>query len=193
MEEAWPETFALTAGELPADPEAVRAMVLAAGRRSQRLVVSGPLRLGAAALRLLSEAATHLVEIDWTLAGEPPWPVRTTVHLPPPGGGADTAARKYAALWREQHRYGLCTYRRGPGFVRIRDIRPGGPHLRILVDGPWAETFDALLTEAADPVGDRRRQLLGELTGAGLTVALGDNRHILPVRLRRWPIPYTDV
>jgi len=51
-----------------------------------------------AALRLLTEAIARQVRWDWALADEPPWPVRTLVHLPPraarparPPGGTRTS------------------------------------------------------------------------------------------------------
>jgi hypothetical protein len=193
--EAWPET--LTLG--PEDLDRGRGSIGAAVARSQRLELSSPLRLGTdssrdlAALRFLTKAAVHMAGLSWTLAVEPPWPVRTLVHLPPPGDGADPIARKYAAQWRRDHRYGLCTYRRGPGFVRIRDVRPGGPHLRVTVDDPWADVFGTLVAAAADVADGPGRQLLDELVAAGLAVAVGTVTHVLPFRLRRWPIPYTAV
>jgi len=185
----WPETLTLTPDDLG------RTAIETSVARAQRLELSAPLRFGEdpyrdlAALRFLSEAAGQLAGVGWTLAGEPPWPVRTLVHLPPPDGGADPIAGEYAAQWRRDHRYGLCTYRLGPGFVRIRDVRPGGPHLRVVIDGPWADAFGAAVADAEG----RARQLLDELVEADLAVTVGASTHVLPVRLRRWPIPYTAV
>jgi Family of unknown function (DUF5825) len=169
-----------------------------AERASQRLRVAAPLRLGldpaadAAALRLLTEAISRQVPVEWELATEPPWPIRTLVHLPPPGEAADPAARRYADQWRGLHRFGLCTYRRGPGFIRIRDLRPGGPHSRVVVDGPWAERFEALAAATADITAAPFRPLLEELLGAGLAIRLGERYHVLPFRPRRWPVPFLD-
>jgi hypothetical protein len=160
---------------------------------SQRLRLAGPLELDTrnslAALRVLTEATARLVRLDWTLAGEPPWPVRMLVHLVPPNLGTDPAARRYADRWRQDHRFGLCTYRLGPGFVRMRDVRPGGPPRRILITGPFAGTFAALTTGDSD---ERTGQLVDELVDAGLALRLGDSVHVLPTRLRRWPTPHPD-
>jgi hypothetical protein len=191
--EAWPETLTLGPDELASRHGHVGLAIA----RSQRLKVSVPLRLGTdpsrdlAALRFLTEAAVQMADLTWTLSGAPPWPVRTLVHLPPPGDGADPIAQRYAAQWRREHRYGLCTYRVGPGFVRIRDVRPGGPHLRVVVDGPWADVFGFLVTEDAEVIDGPGRQLQDELVAAGLALAVGTVTHVLPCRLRRWPIPYT--
>jgi hypothetical protein len=189
---SWPETLTVLAGE--PGPEAVAR----AERASQRLRLAAPLGLGrdpaadVAALRLLTEAIARQVPVDWSLAAEPPWPVRSLVHLPPPRGATGPAARRYADQWRELHRFGLCTYRRGPGFVRIRDLRPGGPHRRVIVEGPWADRFEALAAATADAAAPAFRRLLGELVDAGLAIRLGDRYQVLPFRPRRWPVPFLD-
>jgi hypothetical protein len=100
--------------------------------------------------------------------------------------------RDFAARWRRSHRFGQCTYRRGPGFVAIRDIRPEGPHRRVLIEAEWAYAFITLLAgeRPADPLA---AELLDELVRADLAVRLATGHHVLPVRLHRWPIPYNDV
>lgn len=195
--DTWPEVLVVGLDDLLDEPTAGHRAVEEAAARSQRLELSAPVRLGDdpghdhALLRFLTDVAEHLTDLDWTLAGEPPWPVRTFVHLPPPRDGADRSAREYAARWRSDHRVGLCTYRLGPGFVRIRDVRPDGPHLRVLIDGRWAEAFATVMGEGA--IDGAGRQLLDDLTAAGLATTVGATTHVLPVHLRRWPIPYTSI
>jgi hypothetical protein len=189
---SWPDTLTVLTGK--SGPEAVAR----AERASQRLRLAAPLSLGrdpaadVAALRLLTEAIARQVPVDWALADEPPWPVRTLVHLPPPRGVTGPAARRYADQWRELHRFGLCTYHRGPGFVRVRDLRPGGPNRRVMVDDPWAGRFEALAAATADAADPAFGRLLAELTGAGLAIRLGGQYQVLPFRPRRWPVPFLD-
>lgn len=190
-----PETLTLAVESLLADPAAGPETVALADGMTQRLCLAGSLDLAGdprdvlAALRFLTEATARLVPLEWTLAGEPLWPVRTLVHLAPPSGGSDPAARRYAKLWQRDHDFGLCTFRRGPGFVRMRDVRPGGPPRRIMITEPWIGTFDALLSGGSD---DRTDQLVDELVGNGLALRLGGSVHVLPTRLRRWPTPHPD-
>jgi hypothetical protein len=185
---SWPEALAIEA------PLGEREIAAAAASR-QSLVLMAPVRLGvdaptdASVLTFLSEAASWMVPVDWTLVGVPPWPLRTTVHLPPPVRGADPEAERHISAWRERHRFGLCTYRRGPGFARLLDIRPDGPHQRVLIDGAWTAAFDALLAAPRSPVEDSAARLLDELTEAGLALRLDDHHHVLPIRRRRAPIP----
>jgi hypothetical protein len=189
-----PDTVTVSLGDL-GDPEAGPSAIAEAGRTRRRVVLVGAARFGAdpvtdiALLRFLSEASGRLAELDWTLDGVPPWPVRTLVHLLPPASDSGGKAAEFAARWREEHRFGLCVYRRGPGFTRIRDVRPGGPHRDVLIEEPWAAVFDGLAAGAVTPGDDRSRRLLDELTGAGLALRSGELHHLLPFRRRRAPIP----
>jgi len=192
----WPAPAVIPAAEALRDPERT---VRAAERGGLGLTIAEPLDLGAehiadGALRLLGEATSRFVDLRWELRGEPPWPLRTLVHLCPPAHAADAAGRRFAQRWREEHRFGQCTYRRGPGFVAVRDVRPDGTRQRALLDDPWVDTFDALVSDATQPVDPAGVQLLGELVDAGLAVRLGVGKHaVLPYRMRRHPIPYDAI
>ena len=190
-----PDTVTVTLDDLCADPATGLAALSAAERTRRGVALAGVARFGAgpaadvALLRFLSAATSRLTDLHWTLGGAPPWPVRALVHLVPPRHDAGAAAAEFAGQWREGHRFGLCAYRRGPGFARVRDVRPGGPHRDILVGEPWAALFDGLAADAATPADDRSRQLLEELASAGLAVRLGEFHHLLPFHRRRAPIP----
>lgn len=61
----------------------------------------------------------------------------------------------------------------------------------VLIEGAWAEAFIAL---AEGTVYDARsKRLLDDLVEAGSAVSSPAGHHLLPTRLSRWPIPYTDV
>jgi Family of unknown function (DUF5825) len=190
-----PDTVTVTLDDLSADPATGLSVLSAAEHTRRRVALTGAARFGAdpaadvALLRFLSAATSRLTDLSWTLGGVPPWPVRTVVHLLPPGLDTGGATAEFAGRWREGYRFGLCAYRRGPGFARVRDVRPGGPHHNILVDEPWAALFDALAGDAVTPPDDQSRQLLEELAGAGLALRLGELHHLLPFHRRRAPIP----
>lgn len=158
--------------------------------RGQRLVIAEPFTFGgnddSRMLALLAIASTRLIDIDWQLSSVPPWPVRTLVHLPPPRSGISCADQ-----WRASYRFGLCAYRRGPGFVQIRDVRPDGEHIRVRMDGEWAEAFETLTTGTS--ALSKSERLLADLIDAGLALSLLDGHHVPPTRLRRWPIPFSSV
>ncbi|RZS45150.1 hypothetical protein EV193_1011037 [Herbihabitans rhizosphaerae] len=182
--ELWPDHLVVPAAELTV--ARARGVVRRAQAFARRLVITDPLSFGErapAVLRLLTDATARRVPLEWTLGGEPPWPVRTLVHLTPPAGRGE-----YARRWRDGHRAGLCCYRVGPGFVRVRDLRPDGEHRDVLITGALANRFVALAEDAAAD-----EALLADLVDTGLAVRVDEGHHVLPHRLLRWPIPHTEI
>uniref|UniRef100_UPI003F491148 DUF5825 family protein n=1 Tax=Actinomadura sp. CA-154981 TaxID=3240037 RepID=UPI003F491148 len=190
-----PET--LPADHALTDPAIIGELVDTARADAQQLRLIRPARLGAdpatdaALLGLLTEAAGQMVHLHWVLDGEQPWPLRTVVHLPPPAAAAENSA--FVTRWQRSHRLGQCTYRRGPDFVLIRDVRPEGPHRRVLIEAEWAHAFTTLL-DGRPPAEPSTKNLLDGLIAADLAIPLAATiHHILPIRLHKWPIPYNDV
>ncbi|MDQ7809109.1 DUF5825 family protein [Amycolatopsis sp. A133] len=180
----WPPTAIVELGELSGDTVLDRVpRAVAAG---QSLALAEPIRFGpdarrdAMLLRLLSVAAGHLLPVGWALSGRLPFSVRQVVHLPPPRPSADAAVTS----WRREHQAGLCTYRFGPGFVSITDLRPGGHRSSITVPGEWVPAFTALADD-----GKADTTLFASLAAADLAVRTGPHDAVLlPCRPRRWPV-----
>jgi hypothetical protein len=200
----------MTTVTLPADPTgpADPAGQLDLAAWSLRPVtLPEPLEFGRSAerdlalLRFLREATSHAVRLRWTLVGQPSFPLDTHVHLVPPSGGGDAPSRAYAARWGVGYRYGSFYYRRGPGLVVVKDVRPGVEPTRLVI----TDGFDAFLRLAGDPAaaGDAGPSTGSEPAAdaeaaavaveAGLACAAGAELLILPYRMRHWPVPYTAV
>jgi hypothetical protein len=157
--------------------------------------VIGPIRLDerdpvtlTSWLASLRDAVTALVAVRWT--GQvtlPPPLVATLVHLPPPTGTDNQS-------WHDLHPGSALYFRRGPGFIQIKDTRRSRPRMIITLDNP-AEL--ELFQRIARPVG------IGELAGlhdqlhefldAGLAYQAGDLVVGIATHLRRWPIPHTGI
>lgn len=112
-------------------------------------------------------------------------------HLPPPPVGmtADTRVER----WRAAFRPGLCFYRRGPGFILVKDTRIPGRGARIRID--QEPLINALLLceepvrlDAQDGIV---RAALEFLLSESLLLRFGDFITTAPYRMRRWPIPTT--
>jgi uncharacterized protein DUF5825 len=139
---------------------------------------------------LLRELTSWSVAVDWELAVGPRthelW--QRLNHLCPPRalpGHPDEAA--VLKRWRETYYLCKCAYRRGPGFVEVRDRR-AGPLSRFVIDDPaYLSTMDALLpgTRAADLPPD----ILEAYVSEGLAGQAGELAWWLPYRIRRWPWP----
>jgi hypothetical protein len=185
----WPATMAVNLDDVLVDPD---RLLTAAEETVRDLEVRQPVRLGvdpafdARWLRFLGMATARYQPLRWRLTGELPWPVRAVVHYAPPAA----ADAEGVDQWQAQHGVALCTYRCGPGFVALRDRRPGGQSIRAMLADRWVEPFHALLDRPADTPDTH--QLLDELTAAGLALRLGADQHVvLAQRLSRWPVPFT--
>jgi hypothetical protein len=145
-----------------------------------------------AVLRLLGAAMETGVRIDWTLGSATPHGLDCVVHLPPPARAEGNTAKETLARWRERHQVGLCSYRYGPDFIAIRDIRRAEASFRATLDEPHTTRFRALAeaTRVDELTGDEF-MLLADLRNNGL--ALIDGAHFLlsPYRVRTFPIPCT--
>lgn len=144
-------------------------------------------------LRLLREATENAEPLRWQLAGVPLVPLHSHVHLVPPVDGVDEASAAHARVWTDGYRYGSFFYRVGPGFVLVKDIRPGGEPNRMIID-EGAEQFVALASASAVGGLDREaRELVDTAEEAGLLLRNGDQLLVLPYRMRHWPVPYLAV
>ncbi|MFV2012673.1 MULTISPECIES: DUF5825 family protein [unclassified Micromonospora] len=145
-----------------------------------------------AQLRFLRAVTSHAVRLRWTLRGRPSFPLDTHVHLVAPSAGTDQASRAYAGEWGLAYRYGSCYYRRGPGMVVVKDVRPGVQASRMVI----TDGADAFLRLAEDPSGVPAPgdvDAAAVAVEAGLACAAGDAVLILPYRMRHWPVPHVAV
>lgn len=174
------------------------AEVVAAGY--ERLTVDGPVTLGQQVdddlrlLRFLREATCHTLRVDWTLDGLPLVGLRDVVHLVPPTSGVGPEAAEFVAAWRADYRYGTFYYRQGPGFVTVKDVRPGGVAEHLTLDGDSAAQFQALVR--ASTVAELDAANLAALADAvdfGLARRGEEQLLVLPYRMRRWPVPYSAI
>jgi hypothetical protein len=171
--------------------DAVDPVALSA-RGRESLVLTEPVVLGEddafdiRFLRLLREAMSMTMTVDWTPASAVPFDPRMVRHLVPPREGADA--------WRDGYRFGLCFYQVGPGFVLLKDTREnGGARYRIDDERAvtaWHELGSVLSLPAASP---GVRELCELLTAENLVMRCGDWVTLLPFRMRRWPVPFDAI
>jgi Family of unknown function (DUF5825) len=169
-----------------ADLAALANTTVAAG---EPLVFGRSVATDLALLHLLREATSHAVRLRWTLAGVPSLPLRTHIHLIPPIGGAGDAAAAHAREWAAGYRYGACYYREGPGFVTIKDVRPGGEPVRMTIrDGAGHFLAMSRARDESD-LAAQTAALLGTAEQAGLLIRHSGRLLILPYQIRHWPVP----
>ncbi|MFG2630152.1 DUF5825 family protein [Streptomyces sp. NPDC048473] len=175
-----------------------------------RLVTVGePLRLGAggrrsaAAVQFLRECQSHDLVVHWTPATDDPLFTGSTDevsatagllrHLPAPGPLPGEPPE--LAAWRDRHAYGQLYHRRGPDFVTVMDRREASAAARFTIDDPdLLATFLHVLD--ATPVAGLSaidREAVDLLAAERLAWVTDGWVVALPPRIRRWPVPCTDI
>ncbi|ROO58403.1 hypothetical protein EDC02_0158 [Micromonospora sp. Llam0] len=142
------------------------------------------------ALVLLRELTAHAVAVDWVArchdgcAGQGMFD-----HLYPPDrvvgavGADDPAVRG----WRDSFFLGKCVFRRGPGFVEVRDRRAGALEL-FTIDEPEHLVAIGQLLEGV-PAGQVPAPVRRDLADARLIAAQAGQLWWLPTPAYRWPFP----
>ncbi|WP_198550288.1 DUF5825 family protein [Streptomyces silvensis] len=155
-------------------PEPVRLCADAQGRSAH-------------ALMLIREATGRGLAVLWHAVCDDGCVTRRLYHHLYPPERVTGAPEDVVADWRATYFPSKCVFRRGPGFVEVRDRRCGTLEL-ITIDEPGhLDRLDALTegidaAELPDPV---RR----DFADAGLIAEHGGRAWWLPMRVRRWPFP----
>ncbi|ARP73097.1 hypothetical protein LK07_28665 [Streptomyces pluripotens] len=138
------------------------------------------------ALCLIRDLTALGVVVDWRLAldaGQTDW--RALSHLHPPRtttGTPDDAG--VPGQWRHAHYLGKCLWRRGPGFIQIRDRRWGSLHRFTVREPEFHEAIEAL--SAGAPRSAVAPAVLADLEEEHLVGSVGGQAWFLPYRVQRW-------
>ncbi|MFH9347768.1 DUF5825 family protein [Kitasatospora sp. NPDC017646] len=141
-------------------------------------------------LAFLRVALEEGVPVRWTASGGGELDTAPLRHLWPPSGFAGLPADP----WEEAFRYGLCYFRRGPGFITVKDAR-AEHDVHLMLDHPdLVTTFLAGRTPLpVEALTATQRQAVGLLIAENLMYRLGDLLLTLPTHMRRWPVPFSAV
>lgn len=145
-------------------------------------------------LSLVRDLTARAVLVEWDLRPDPDGGATATEdisrllsHLQPPQrieGVDPTRAEDALRTWRNGHYLGKCLWRRGPGFVQIRDRRWGDLR-RFTVDEPHYQGAIERLAYGA-PASAVPSDALADLREERLVLAVGDVQWWLPYRVNRW-------
>ncbi|GAB3402666.1 hypothetical protein GCM10027569_08930 [Flindersiella endophytica] len=143
-----------------------------------------------AAIRQLRDALTAGVVPTWYGELDRRVPFDLVCHLPPPEGRGAVHDR-----WRSGFRPGLCYFRRGPGFLRVRDARDRETTVDLVIDDDdLIGTFTrCLLPTSLTRLTPAERAAVNTLIEERLMLELDGKVVTLPHRMRRWPVPAIEV
>lgn len=143
----------------------------------------------AGAVALIRELTAHGISVEWTATCRPGCDDDLVFgHLWPPAtvdGAADPDA--VAREWRRRFFPAKCVFRRGPGFLEVRDRRWGSLELFTIEEPAWIDAVAAMVEGApVETVPQAAREAFAD---ARLTVTRAGRLWWLPARVRRWPFP----
>ncbi len=163
----------------------------------RRVALSQPVELGGGmdkrtlvwSMILLRELTSWGIVVDWRLRpGEHSEVWQRLNHLYPPAELVDQPdAPAILAEWRETFYLCKCMFRRGPGFVEVRDRRAGDLSRFVIDDPDYLAVIDKLIPGVA--AAEVPESILREFVDEGLAGLAGDLAWWLPYRVRRWPWP----
>ncbi|MFF8288737.1 DUF5825 family protein [Streptomyces sp. NPDC016309] len=141
-----------------------------------------------AALSLVRDLTARAVLVEWDLVLDPAEPAgawQVLSHLQPPRtlagpDGCDEALR----AWRRGHYLCKCLWRKGPGFVQIRDRR-WGELRRFTADEPEYERTIERLAYGA-PAASVPAAVLDDFRSEKLVLDVGPLAWWVPYRISRW-------
>jgi hypothetical protein len=115
---------------------------------------------------------------------------RSLRHLHPPAAVLDGPADEDVATeWRNAFHAAMCGYRRGPGFIEIRDRRSGA-FRRLVIRSPRGEEAIAPLLRGV-PASALAETVTARYLRADLLHRVGRYVWWTPYRIRRWPLSTT--
>jgi hypothetical protein len=165
------------------------AALFAAGVRWVR--VPEPVDLAAPAavpvLTLLRDLTALGVSVDWEVLAPHGFDWVAVSHLYPPRAVLGDPTGVIQPEWERQFYVGRLVYRRGPGFVQVRDRRRGRLQLHTIDEPDHLLAVEQLLL-GHDPAA-LPPAVLDDFHGADLLGMAGDVAWWLPYRARRWPRP----
>lgn len=144
-----------------------------------------------AALVVVREFTSHGIAVDWTIrmpAGGEGWRLLSHLH-PPMAVLCDTAADSVTALWRDSFHAAKCGYRRGPGFIEIRDRRNDSFRRLVIKSAQRDQAIRPLLRGM--PAVSLDETVAARFMDMDLLHRVGRFVWWTPYLIRRWPLSTT--
>lgn len=184
-------------GTVPATGDPIAAAAAFARSGVRRVALSEPVDLSdvlgeqdrVQTMVLLRELTGWGIVIDWQLRAAERCDLlgRLNYLYPPADLLGRTDAEKTLRDWRETFYVCKCVYRRGPGFVEVRDRRRG-LLIRFTIDDPlYLETIDVLVKGTL--IDSVPTDVLTAFLKEDLVGVAGQKTWWLPHPVRRWPTP----
>ena len=145
----------------------------------------------AAALVAVRELTSHGIAVDWAIrmpAGAAGW--QQLSHLYPPAAvWCGSESENVTIRWRNSFHAAKCGYRRGPGFLEIRDRRTGSYRRTVIKSARTDQAIAPLLRGV--PAASLGETATRRYLEADLVHRAGRFLWWTPYLIRRWPLSTT--
>jgi hypothetical protein len=145
----------------------------------------------AAALIAVRELTSHGIAVDWAIrmpAGAAGW--QQLSHLYPPAAvWCGSESENVTTRWRNSFHAAKCGYRRGPGFLEIRDRRTGSYRRTVIKSARTDQAIAPLLRGV--PAASLGETATRRYLEADLVHRAGRFLWWTPYLIRRWPLSTT--
>lgn len=145
----------------------------------------------AAALVAVRELTSHGIAVDWAIrmpAGAAGW--QQLSHLYPPAAvWCGSESENVTTRWRNSFHAAKCGYRRGPGFLEIRDRRTGSYRRTVIKSARNDQAIAPLLRGV--PAASLGETATRRYLEADLVHRAGRFLWWTPYLIRRWPLSTT--
>lgn len=142
-------------------------------------------------IRFLRDAISYGLQIEWKSIFKKSANIRYFIHLPPPSSGIKSR------VWNREYSYGKMFWRKGPGFILIKDMRSVSKQTRYIFDDMASlEAFQNIQTPihlSEMQYSSKIKDAIHEFISEGIALQIGEYILALPYRMRNWPIPYTAI
>ena len=142
----------------------------------------------AAALVAVRELTSHGIAVDWAIrmpAGAAGW--QQLSHLYPPAAvWCGSESENVTTRWRNSFHAAKCGYRRGPGFLEIRDRRTGSYRRTVIKSARNDQVIAPLLRGM--PAASLGETVTRRYLEADLVHRAGRFLWWTPYLIRRWPL-----
>lgn len=144
----------------------------------------------AAALVIVRELTSHGIAVDWTIRLPVGAGWQRLSHLYPPVAVlCGSESENVTTWWRDSFHAAKCGYRRGPGFLEIRDRRTGSFRRTVIRSAQNDHAIAPLLRGL--PAASLSEAATRRYLGADLIHQAGRFLWWTPYLIRRWPLSTT--
>ncbi|WP_373278592.1 DUF5825 family protein [Alicyclobacillus shizuokensis] len=140
-------------------------------------------------IRFLRDAMSLGIRISWYLITDGALDLQAIYHIQPPR--SINGGKQEIQEWRRMYHYGAFYWRKGPGFVLVKDTRNPDASAQFVIDErELLDAFELCLVPVKTGLVTKR---ITDLVNEGIILEFCGHYLTLPYRVLSWPVPYDSI